>query len=100
MKAIVSKILLLFFGFFCVNVSFSQVIKEQSNKIQLTNGMKLESHDTKSNLIKLQATTVTPIIKENNSSDNKKKKKKIEKPPKALKYGERKRLYDVKKDDE
>ena len=53
MKNIVSNLLFVILSVFCVNISVAQVVQEQANKLQLINGVKLESSTSTKNLIKL-----------------------------------------------
>ena len=85
---------------FCVKISVAQVVQEQANKLQLINGVKLESSTSTKNLIKLKATKASPSINSQNTADIPKKKDKAVKPPKVLKYGNKKSSNSIKKEDE
>ena len=100
MKIIVSKLLFVFFSVFCVNISFTQVVQEQANKIQLISGVKLEPSTSTKNLIKLKPTSVKVLMHNEDSLDISKKENKDRKPPKILKYGNRKTLNHIKKEDD
>ena len=78
----------------------AQVIQKKSDKWQLKNGIKLESETPNKNLIKLEATSVSPSINSQNTDDIPKKKDKAVKPPKILKYGNKKSSTSIKKEDE
>ena len=81
----------------------AQVIQKKSDKWQLKNGIKLESETPNKNLIKLEATSVSPSINSQNTDDIPKKKDKAVKPPKILKYGNQKSSNSIsikKKEDE
>ena len=100
MKNIVSNLLFVLLSVFCVNISVAQVVQEQANKLQLINGVKLESSTSTKNLIKLKATKVSPSINSQNTADIPKKKDKAVKPPKVLKYGNKKSSNSIKEEDE
>ena len=78
----------------------AQVIQKKADKWQLVNGVKLESGTPKTNLIKIEATKVSPAINSKNAADIPKKKDKNLKPPKVLKYGNKKSSNSIKKEDE
>ena len=79
----------------------AQVIQKKSDKWQLKNGIQLESETPNKNLIKLEATSVSPSINSQNTDDIPKKKDKAVKPPKILKYGNKKSSNSIKnKEDE
>ena len=82
---------------FSANIN-AQVIQKKANKWQLINGVKLESGTPKNNLIKLEATDVSPSINSQNSEDI--PKTKDVKPTKVLKYGNQKSSNVIKKEDE
>ena len=84
---------------FCTNIN-AQVIQKKADKWQLVNGVKLESGTPKKNLIKIEATKSSPSINSKNASDIPKKKEKYVKPPKVLKYGNKKSSSIIKKEDE
>ena len=84
---------------FCANLK-AQVIQQKADKWQLINGVKLESRTPQKNLIKLKATKVSPSINSQNIDDIPNKKKKNLKPPKELKYGNKKSSNSIKKEDE
>jgi len=75
----------------------AQVIQKKSDKWQLKNGIKLESGTPNKNLIKLEATSVSPSINSQNTDHIPKKKDKAVKPPKILKYGNKKSSNSIKK---
>ena len=75
----------------------AQVIQKKSDKWQLKNGIKLESETPNKNLIKLEATSVSPSINSQNTDDIPKKKDKAVKPPKILKYDNKKSSNSIKK---
>ena len=96
MNRICTFLIILFFCF-TSNKSYSQtnntnakVIQKKADKWQLVNGVKLESGTPKTNLIKIEATKVSPSINSKNATDIPKKKDKAVKPPKILKYGNQK----------
>ena len=66
----------------------------------MINGVKLESETPKTNLIKIEATKVSSSINSQNAADIPKKKDKYVKPPKVLKYGNKKSSNIIKKEDE
>ena len=78
----------------------AQVVQEQANKLQLINGVKLESSTSTKNLIKLEPTKGSPSVNSKNAADIPKKKDKAVKPPKVLKYGNKKSSNSIKKKDE
>ena len=78
----------------------AQVTQKKADKWQLINGVKLESGTSKKNLIKLKATKVSPSVNSKNAADIPKKKDKYVKPPKVLKYGNKKSSNSIKKEDE
>ena len=100
MKNIVSNLLFVILSVFCVNISVAQVVQEQADKWQLINGVELESERPTKNLIKLEATSVSPSINSQNTDDTPKKNDKVVKPPKILKYGNKKSSNSIKKEEE
>ena len=84
---------------FCANLK-AQVIQQKADKWQLINGVKLESRTPQKNLIKLKATKVSPSINSQNIDDIPNKKKKNLKPPKELKYGNKKSSNIIKREDD
>ena len=98
MKKIIFPIVVII-SCFCTNIN-AQVVQEQADKWQLINGVKLESGTPKTNLIKLKATKVSPSVNLQNAADIPKKKDKVIKPPKALKYGNKKSSNSIKKEDD
>ena len=100
MKNIVSNLLFVILSVFCVNISVAQVIQKKADKWQLINGVKLESGTPKTNLIKIEATKVSPSINSKNAADIPKKKEKNLKPTKTLKYSNKKSSNIIKKEDE
>jgi len=106
MNRICTFLIILFFCFIS-NKSYSQtnntnakVIQKKADKWQLVNGVKLESGTPKTNLIKIEATKVSPSVNSKNAADIPKKKDKYVKPPKVLKYGNKKSSNSIKKEDE
>jgi len=77
----------------------AQVIQKKADKWQLKNGVKLEPGTPKKNLIKLEATSISPSINSKNTDDIPKKKDKAVKPPKILKYGNKKSSNNIKKEE-
>ncbi|MDC0204860.1 hypothetical protein OAJ65_03610 [Flavobacteriales bacterium] len=100
MKNIVSNLLFVILSVVCVNISVAQVVQEQANKLQLIDGVKLEPSTSTKNLIKLKATKVSSSINSQNAADIPKKKDKAIKPPKVLKYGNKKSSNIIKKEDD
>ena len=100
MKKIVFPIAVIILCIFSTNNANAQVIQKKADKWQLINGVKLESGTSKKNLIKLKATKVSPSINSKNATDIPKKKDKNLKPPKVLKYGNKKSSNSIKKEDE
>ena len=82
------------------NNTNAKVIQKKSDKWQLINGVKLESGTSKKNLIKIEATTVSPSVNSKNAADIPKKKDNNLKPTKVLKYGNKKSSNIIKKEDE
>ena len=78
----------------------AQVVQQQADKWQLTNGVKLESETSKKNLIKLKPSKVSLSVNSQNTEDIPKKEDKNLKPPKVLKYGNQKSSNIIKKEDE
>jgi len=106
MNRIYTFLIILFFCFISdksysqTNNTNSQVIQKKADKWQLINGVKLESGTSKNNLIKIEATKVSTSINSKNADDIPKKKDKYVKPPKVLKYGNKKSSNSIKKEDE
>ena len=98
MKKIASSIAIIS-CFFSANIN-AQVIQKKADKWQLINGVKLESETSTKNLIKIEATNISPSINSQNTDDVPKKKGKNIKPPKVLKYGNQKSSNIIKKEDE
>ena len=98
MKKIIFPIVVII-SCFCTNIN-AQVIQKKADKWQLVNGVKLKPGTPKKNLIKLKPTKVSPPINSKNAADIPKKKDKYVKPPKVLKYGNRKSSNSIKKEDE
>ena len=98
MKKIVFPIVVII-SCFCTNIN-AQVIQKEADKWQLVNGVKLESGTPKTNLIKIEATKVSPSVNSKNAADIPKKKDKNLKPPKVLKYGNKKSSKSIKKKNE
>lgn len=99
MKKIVFPIVVIISCFFSTNTN-AQVIQKKADKWQLINGVKLESGTPKTNLIKIEAIKVSSSINSKNAADIPKKKDKYVKPPKVLKYGNKKSSNSIKKEDE
>tara|TARA_B110000483_G_C17927443_1_gene439358 strand:+ start:64 stop:366 length:303 start_codon:yes stop_codon:yes gene_type:complete len=99
MKKIVFPIAVIICIFSTNNIN-AQVIQKKADKWQLINGVKLKPGTLKKNLIKIEATKASPSINSKNASDIPKKKDKNLKPPKVLKYGNKKSLNSTKKEDE
>ena len=78
----------------------AQVVQQQADKWQLTNGVKLESETSKNTLIKLKPSKVSLSDNSQNTEDIPKKKDKNLKPPKILKYGNKRSSNSIKKEDE
>ena len=100
MKKIVFPIAVIIICIFITNNINAQVIKKKANKWQLINGVKLESEMPKKNLIKIEVTKVSPSINSQNTTDIPRKRDKAVKPPKVLKYGNKKLSNSIKKEDE
>ena len=106
MNRIYTFLIILFFCFISdksysqTNNTNSQVLQKKADKWQLINGVKLESGTSKNNLIKIEATKVSTSINSQNTEDIPKKKDKYLKPPKVLKYGNKKSSNSIKKEDE
>ena len=98
MKKIVFPVIVMI-SCFCTNIN-AQVIQKKADKWQLINGVKLKPGTLKKNLIKIEATKASPSINSKNASDIPKKKDKNLKPPKVLKYGNKKSSTSIKKEDE
>jgi hypothetical protein len=78
----------------------AQVTQKKADKWQLINGVKLKPGTPKTNLIKINPTKVSPSVNSKNATDIPKKKDKYVKPPKVLKYGNKKSSSIIKKEDE
>jgi len=100
MKKIVFLIAVIIICIFSTNNINAQVIHTKADKWQLINGVKLESGISKMNLIKIEKTKVSPPTNSKKTTDSPKKKYKVIKPPKALKYGNKKSSNTIKKEDE
>ena len=87
------------FCLFTSNIN-AQVIQHQADKWQLTNGVRLVPTTPKKNIIKIEATSITPAKDSDNIKNAPKKKDKAVKPPKVLKYGNKKSSNSIKKEDE
>ena len=98
MKKIVFPIAVLIICVFSTNIN-AQVIQKKANKWQLVNGVKLKPGTPKTNLVKLESTKVSPSVNSKNATIPKKKDKAV-KPPKSLKYGNKKASNSIKKKDE
>ena len=85
---------------FANNIS-AQVIQNQPDKWQLVNGVKIETGISQPNVIKVEATDISPSTDSKNINDIPKKKGKTIKPQKVLKYGnQRSSQAIIKEDDE
>ena len=69
MKKIVFPIAVIIICIFSTNNTNAQVIQKKADKWQLINGVKLESETPKKNLIKLEATSVSPSVNSQNTDD-------------------------------
>jgi hypothetical protein len=99
MKKIVFPIIVIISCFFSININ-AQVIQKKADKWQLVNGVKLKPVTLTKNLIKIKPTKVSPSVNSKNATDIPKKKDKVVKPPKVLKYGNKKSSSIIKKEDE
>ena len=97
MKKIIFPIVII--SCFCTNIN-AQVIQKKADKWQLINGVKLKPGTPKTNLIKIEATKASTSINSKNAADIPKKQDKAVKPPKILKYGNKKSAKSIKKEDE
>jgi len=100
MKKIVFPISVIIICIFSTNNINAQVIQKKADKWQLINGVKLKPGTPTKNLIKIEATKVSPSINSKDAADIPKKKDKVVKPPKILKYGNKKSSNSIKKEDE
>ena len=100
MKKIVFPISVIIICIFSTNNINAQVIQKKADKWQLINGVKLKPGTPTKNLIKIEATKVSPSINSKDAADIPKKKDKAVKPPKILKYGNKKSSNSIKKEDE
>ena len=106
MNRIYTFLIILFFCFIPdklysqTNNTNAKVIQNKADKWQLINGVKLESGTPKTNLIKIEATSVSTSINSQDTDDIPKKDDKFVKPSKVLKYGNKKSLNSIKKEDE
>ena len=99
MRKIIYPLIFIISCVFSANTN-AQVIQKKADKWQLVNGVKLESGTPNTNLIKIEATKVSPSVNSQNAADIPKKKDKNLKPPKVLKYGNKKSSNSIKKEDE
>ena len=99
MRKIIYPLIFIISCVFSTNIN-AQVIQKKADKWQLVNGVKLESGTSKTNLIKIKSTKVSTSINSKNTADIPKKKDKNLKPPKVLKYGNKKSSNSIKKEDE
>ena len=100
MKKIAFHIAVIIICFFSTNNINAQVSQKKADKWQLINGVKLESVTSKKTLIKFEETKDSSSISSQNTDDAPKKKNKNVKPPKVLKYGNKKSSSIIKKEDE
>ena len=98
MRKIIYPVIFIISCFFSTNIN-AQVIQKKADKWQFKNGVKLEPGTPKKNLIKLEATSISPSINSKNTDDIPKKKDKAVKPPKILKYGNKKSSNNIKKEE-
>ena len=99
MKKIVFPIAVIIICIFSTNMN-AQVIQKKADKWQLINGVKLKPGIPAKNLIKIKPTKVSPSVNSKNAASISKKKDKAVKPPKVLKYGNKKLSNSIKKEDE
>ena len=100
MKKIVFPISVIIICIFSTNNINAQVIQKKADKWQLINGVKLKPGTPTKNLIKIKPAKVSPSINSKDAADIPKKKDKAVKPPKILKYGNKKSSNSIKKEDE
>ena len=84
----------------CIASINAQVVQKKADKWQLINGVKLKPGTPIKNLIKIKPTKVSPSINSKNAADIPKKKDNNLKPHKILKYGNKKSLNSIKKEDD
>ena len=94
MKKIVLPIAVIVICFFSTNIN-AQVIQKKADKWQLVNGVCLNPERQKTNLIKIEPSKVSSVNSINAVVP--KKKGKNLKPPKILKYGNKKLYNSIKK---
>jgi len=97
------NIIFLFFVFlalFCTKNSFAQVLQKKADKWQLINGVKLGPGVKKQNPDSKKVNTSSVLIKSNKNSDIRQNKYKVVKPAKFLKYGNKKPVNSIRKEDE
>ena len=99
MKKIVFPIAVIIICIFSTNMN-AQVIQKKADKWQLINGVKLKPGTPTKNLIKIKPTKLSPSVNSKNAASISKKKDKAVKPPKVLKYGNKKSSNSIKKEDE
>ena len=87
-----------FFFFFSFEVD-AQVVQKKSNKVQLNNGVKVHTN-TPNKLIRLKPNSIKSSGTSKGVSKAVKPQEKLNKPPKVLKYGNRRILNNGKKEDE
>jgi len=100
MKKIVFPISVIIICIFSTNNINAQVIQKKADKWQLINGVKLKPGTPTKNLIKIKPTKLSPSVNSKNAASISKKKDKAVKPPKVLKYGNKKSSNSIKKEDE
>ena len=99
MKKIVFPIAVIIICIFSTNMN-AQVIQKKADKWQLINGVKLKPGTPTKNLIKIKPTKLSLSVNSKNAASISKKKDKAVKPPKVLKYGNKKLSNSIKKEDE
>ena len=99
MKKIVFPIAVIIICIFSTNMN-AQVIQKKADKWQLINGVKLKPGTPTKNLIKIKPTKLSLSVNSKNAASISKKKDKAVKPPKVLKYGNKKSSNSIKKEDE
>ena len=99
MKKIFFPIAVIIICIFSTNMN-AQVIQKKADKWQLINGVKLKPGTPTKNLIKIKPTKLSLSVNSKNAASISKKKDKAVKPPKVLKYGNKKSSTSIKKEDE
>ena len=91
--------LLVFITFFFSFEVDAQVVQKKSNKVQLNNGVKVHTN-TPNKLIRLKPNSIKSSGTSKDVRKAVKPQEKPNKPPKVLKYGNRRILNNGKKEDE